>query len=753
MISVTITHTNGETTAYHFALVEGVRYRIGRDTSCEISLPDEEYLSRVHCFILYSNGQLMIQDNQSSNGVFLDDQRITSDFLVMNQPYRIGYCYMTVQEDDTLDEQEVPYQAPPAYASAYPPSSAYPVPTQAYPTPTQAYPVPQAYPPSAGYPQVGAYPAPQAYPQAEVYPTQQVYPQPVAYPQAEAYPARQVYPQPAVYPQAGAYPAQQVYPQPGSYPQVEAYPAQQAYPQAVPYPAPISYPQAYPASSSYPQVLDYSQANTQPSVYPQQGDYTVPDQQAYPLPEYSATPEQQAYPLPESPVAPEQQAYPLPESPAAPEQQAYPLPESPASPEQQAYPSPESPATPEQQAYPLPESPATPEQQAYPLQESPATPEQQAYPLPESPATPEQQAYPLPESPATPEQQAYPLPESSTTPEQHAEEKSGSGESTASMEEMLASELAAEKKADLRGKLSSIVSAGKNKFAHWGLGRRKDKGAADKEESTQPAEQPQLPAEEKSHELTDQLSSDPISDDTKETASPREKAPELSPSPEPAPTLLQKKPEQLPVDHKKKQSALVHKKTGKKTLPPELQLKGLPGSLLDLPTDFMVHFRVTTPAARFEEGAPLRFYVKADCDCRVYIVAHDSQGGAELIMPGEDGTDNMVFPAVEAKFPNIGRTGYQMVVEPPFGTETVVLLAVATTHKCDFAKELHEKLKQSTPDQRPGQIENQALLAFREKHAKHAKFSKLAWSSAVLNITTVPKQEDPAQDFVPFSNL
>ena len=116
MISVTITHTNGETTAYRFALVEGVRYRIGRDTSCEISLPDEEYLSRVHCFILYSNGQLMIQDNQSSNGVFLDDQRITSDFLVMNQPYRIGYCYMTVQEDDTPDEQEVPYQAPPAYS-------------------------------------------------------------------------------------------------------------------------------------------------------------------------------------------------------------------------------------------------------------------------------------------------------------------------------------------------------------------------------------------------------------------------------------------------------------------------------------------------------------------------------------------------------------------------------------------------------------------------------------------------------------
>ena len=471
------------------------------------------------------------------------------------------------------------------------------------------------------------------------------------------------------------------------------------------------------------------------------------------MPESPITPDQQVYPLPEFPATPEPQAYPLPESPATPEPQTYPLPESPIAPEPQTYPLPESPIAPESQVYPLPEFPATPEPQTYPLPESPIAPEPQAYPLPESPATPEPQAYPLPESPATPEPQACPLPEFSTTTDQHAEEKSGSGESAASMEEMLASELAAEKKADLRGKLSGIVSAGKNKFGHWSLGRRKDKGSADKEESTQPEEQHQPPAEEKSHELTDQPSSDPISDDAKKIASPREKAPEHSSSPGSMTTLSQKKPEQLPVDHKKKQSALVHKKTGKKPLPPELELKGLPGSLLDLPTDFMVHFRVTTPAARFEEGAPLRFYVKADCDCRVYIVAHDSQGGAELIMPGEDGTDNMVFPAVEAKFPNIGRTGYQMVVEPPFGTETVVLLAVATTHKCDFAKELHEKLKQSTPDQRPGQVENQALLAFREKHAKHAKFNKLAWSSAVLNITTVPKPGDPVQDFVPFSNL
>ena len=43
MISVYITHSTGETTVYQFALAEGVQFRIGRDTSCEISLPEETF--------------------------------------------------------------------------------------------------------------------------------------------------------------------------------------------------------------------------------------------------------------------------------------------------------------------------------------------------------------------------------------------------------------------------------------------------------------------------------------------------------------------------------------------------------------------------------------------------------------------------------------------------------------------------------------------------------------------------------------
>ena len=746
MISITITHTNGETTAYRFALAEGVRYRIGRDASCEISLPGEEYLSRVHCFIQYSNWQLMIQDNQSSNGVFLGEQRITSDFLVMDQPYRIGYCYMTVREDDTPAESEVPYQTSSAYGAPYPPSAAYSAPTQAYPAPqpfpsSAAYPVPQAYPPSTGYPQAEAYPAsqtypqPTAYPSAETYSAPQTYPQPVAYPQpetysvpqgaypqsspyptVETYPAPQAYQQPATYPRTEAYPTPQTYPhpQPASYPQAGAYPAPQAYPlpsaypQAVTYPAPTSYPQAYPTQPTYPQVSDYPQVNNQPATYPQQGSYVMPELQTYPQPELAVAPEPQSYPQPEPAIAPELQSYPQPEPAVAPEPQSYPQPEPAVAPEPQSYPQPESAVAPEPQSYPQPEPDVV-------------------------------------------------------APEQGAGEKSEPEAPVASMEEMLANELAAEEKGALREKLSGIFAAGKDMLCHWGFGRNKKKKLAKEEENPPLADPPQATPEAKPSEET------PRSPEPVEV----ESAPETEPVPVPVPgdepvsglqpvsetepektverpspphvasASSRKKSDTAAANGKKKAPALVRKKTSKKVSTPELQVQGLPGNLFDLPTDFMVHLRVTTSAPRFEEGAPLRFCVKADCDCRVYIVAHDDQGGVELILPGEDGTDNMVFPAVEARFPNVGRTEYQMVVEPPFGTETIVLLAVATTHKCDFAKELRETLKQSSPDQRPGQIENQAILSFREKHAKNATLSKLHWSSSVLSLSTVPKQDNP----------
>ena len=623
MISLNITKSTGETINYPFELTEGSVCRIGRDDSCEISLPEETYLSRVHCIISYANGQLIIQDNQSSNGIFLNEERIISDFLVMNAPYRIGGCTMVVEEQEQPAPQEyAPYAAAP---------QAYPQQPQAYP---QAYPQqPQAYP--QAYPQ-----QPQAYPQA--YPQQpQAYPQ--AYPQQpQAYP--QAYPQqPQAYPQA--YPQQ-----PQAYPQ--AYPQQpQAYPQAYPQ-QPQAYPQAYPQQpQAYPQA--YPQ---QPQVYPQ----------AYPQqPEAYSQPEPQAYPQPEP------QAY------SQPEPAVY------AQPEAQAYPQPEP------QAYSQPEPELYPQPEAYPAEEESAEEESLPAAAEEAPDVP--------------------------------------------MEDMLVRDLAEQQKEESQGgggkwlkKMSDSLVEGKSKF--FKLTDRLaslHKGKADAPEAEAPAEESTEPTPAPAPP-TDAVEATPAAQ------APLPKAPEVSEPATPSP----KAPAAAEADSRA--AVKVARKKGVKE--PEVEEQGMPGNIMNMPYEFGLTLRVTAAAASFVEGASLRFRVRTEQDCRIFLISHCCDGSAELLLPGRKDTDTLVFSSVEGKFPGMGSRNYDLMIEPPFGREIITLLALGSTAKCDFTRELEAYIK-AHETEHAGELENGIIAHFREKHAKMAD---IPWSSAVLHLYTHAKPNGEA---------
>lgn len=51
MLILTITNTSGDTYRFELDSVPGTCYRIGRSTNCEIALPQEIHLSRVHCIL------------------------------------------------------------------------------------------------------------------------------------------------------------------------------------------------------------------------------------------------------------------------------------------------------------------------------------------------------------------------------------------------------------------------------------------------------------------------------------------------------------------------------------------------------------------------------------------------------------------------------------------------------------------------------------------------------------------------------
>jgi len=71
--------------------------RIGRDPSCEIHLNDET-VSNQHARLSYRNKQWWIEDLLSTNGTFLNDERVETPTILINEDeIRVGKVLLTVE--------------------------------------------------------------------------------------------------------------------------------------------------------------------------------------------------------------------------------------------------------------------------------------------------------------------------------------------------------------------------------------------------------------------------------------------------------------------------------------------------------------------------------------------------------------------------------------------------------------------------------------------------------------------------------
>ena len=70
----------------------------GRDPSNELYIPDEG-VSRVHAKFRTENGQLEVRDLRSTNGTFVNGQRVTRTVLAEGDRILIGQSIMMVARD------------------------------------------------------------------------------------------------------------------------------------------------------------------------------------------------------------------------------------------------------------------------------------------------------------------------------------------------------------------------------------------------------------------------------------------------------------------------------------------------------------------------------------------------------------------------------------------------------------------------------------------------------------------------------
>jgi pSer/pThr/pTyr-binding forkhead associated (FHA) protein len=90
----------GKESVRHFTQSELV---LGRDASCDLSIMDEA-LSAHHARVTYHHGQWWLEDLNSTNGTFLNHEKVTTPIVVITgDEFKCGNTTFSIRIDD--DEQ------------------------------------------------------------------------------------------------------------------------------------------------------------------------------------------------------------------------------------------------------------------------------------------------------------------------------------------------------------------------------------------------------------------------------------------------------------------------------------------------------------------------------------------------------------------------------------------------------------------------------------------------------------------------
>ncbi|KRF20869.1 hypothetical protein ASG90_00085 [Nocardioides sp. Soil797] len=91
----------------HLLVLDRLPARIGRSTGCEVRLPPDPTISRVHAVITAGEQGLRISDADSRNGTFVNGERIAGSVsFTVTDRVRIGPFMLAIEGDDQAETVE-----------------------------------------------------------------------------------------------------------------------------------------------------------------------------------------------------------------------------------------------------------------------------------------------------------------------------------------------------------------------------------------------------------------------------------------------------------------------------------------------------------------------------------------------------------------------------------------------------------------------------------------------------------------------
>lgn len=90
---------------------EPVEITIGRREDCDVSLSYDSQVSREHAVLIFEDGKFWLEDSNSTNGTYVDDEQIKGRVGIHpGQLFRVGRTWLRVEPVTSYDlEDDLPF--------------------------------------------------------------------------------------------------------------------------------------------------------------------------------------------------------------------------------------------------------------------------------------------------------------------------------------------------------------------------------------------------------------------------------------------------------------------------------------------------------------------------------------------------------------------------------------------------------------------------------------------------------------------
>lgn len=101
---IVIAHPGNKLLGHRIRLGPGAALEIGRDASCDLSLPDVDSVSRHHALLRHHGRTVTLEDRQSTNGTWLRDRRLDQPVeLNSGDRFQVGAVHFKFLHDEDVE--------------------------------------------------------------------------------------------------------------------------------------------------------------------------------------------------------------------------------------------------------------------------------------------------------------------------------------------------------------------------------------------------------------------------------------------------------------------------------------------------------------------------------------------------------------------------------------------------------------------------------------------------------------------------